>query len=68
VTLTPPTINAARQVFFLVTGAGKAKTVQAVLEGRHQPDVLPAQIVRPTDGHLLWLLDEKAAVFLRRLA
>ena len=64
VTLTPSAINAARQVLFLATGAGKAETLRAVLEGPHQPDVLPAQVVRPTDGQLLWLLDAAAAVYL----
>jgi 6-phosphogluconolactonase len=61
VTLTPPAINAARNVFFLVSGAGKAQTLRAVLEGPYQPDLLPAQIVRPVDGHVLWLVDAAAA-------
>ena len=59
VTLTPPAINSARQVIFLVTGAEKANTLRAVLEGPYQPQVLPAQIVRPTEGHLVWLMDSK---------
>jgi 6-phosphogluconolactonase len=61
VTLTPPAINAARNVFFLVSGAGKAQTLRAVLYGPHQPDLLPAQVVRPVGGHVLWLVDEAAA-------
>jgi 6-phosphogluconolactonase len=62
VTLTPVAINAAAHVTFLVSGAGKAKRLREVLDGPHQPDVLPAQIVRPTDGRLLWLVDAAAAV------
>ena len=62
VTLTPPAINAARQVIFLVTGAGKAETLRAVLEGPYQPLALPAQIVRPTDGQLLWLVDSTGGI------
>lgn len=59
VTLTPPAINAARQVLFLVTGTSKADIVQAVLEG---PDGrFPAQWIRPTPGHLTWLMDIAAA-------
>lgn len=66
VTLTPPAINAARLVIFMVSGASKAQTLQAVLKGPYQPDVLPAQIIQPTDGRLLWLVDAAAAVDLDR--
>jgi 6-phosphogluconolactonase len=59
VTLTLPAINAARQVLFLVTGAAKAETLQAVLEGPEGP--YPAQRIRPTSGHLTWLVDAAAA-------
>jgi 6-phosphogluconolactonase len=65
VTLTPVAINAAAHVTFLVSGAGKAERLREVLDGQHQPDVLPAQIVRPTDGRLLWLADAAAAVHVR---
>jgi len=61
VTLTPVAINAAAHVTFVVSGAGKAERLREVLDGPHQPDVLPAQIVRPTDGRLLWLADAAAA-------
>jgi len=64
VTLTPPAINAARNVFFLVSGASKAQALRAVLQGPRQPDLFPAQIVRPTNGRLLWLVDEDAASLL----
>ena len=61
VTLTPVAINAAAHVTFLVSGAGKAERLRQVLNGPYQPDVLPVQIVRPTDGRLLWLADAAAA-------
>jgi 6-phosphogluconolactonase len=32
-----------------------------VLEGPREPDVYPAQLVRPTDGELRWLVDAAAA-------
>lgn len=64
-TLTASAINAARQVIMLVTGEDKADAVHAVIEGERQPDALPAQLVAPQDGNLLWLLDEAAA---RKLA
>lgn len=59
VTFTLPTINAARQVLFLVTGAGKAEILQAVVKG---PDAgYPAGQIRPTTGQLTWLVDVAAA-------
>lgn len=64
-TFTPPLLNAARHVLFLVTGTDKADAVQAVLEGEYQPDEYPAQIVRPTDGEVVWMLDTAAAGKLR---
>ncbi len=60
-TLTPPAINAARRVAFLVSGAGKADVVARVLEGPYDPTVLPSQIVRPVDSRALWLVDAAAA-------
>jgi 6-phosphogluconolactonase len=62
VTLTPVAINAAAHVTFVVSGAGKSERLREVLAGPYQPDVLPAQIVQPIDGHLLWLVDAAAAV------
>jgi 6-phosphogluconolactonase len=60
VTFTPPVLNAARSVIFLVAGRAKAARLAEVLHGPHQPDVLPAQIVRPS-GLLVWMVDEAAA-------
>ena len=62
ITFTPVLLNAAAQVTFLVAGAGKAAMLKRVLEGPYQPDLLPAQVVRPTSGELLWLVDAAAAV------
>jgi 6-phosphogluconolactonase len=59
-TLTLAAINAARNVLVLVTGAGKAGIVRAVLRedaGR----ALPAQRVKPADGTLTWMMDREAA-------
>jgi 6-phosphogluconolactonase len=60
VTLTPAVLNAADQVTFLVAGAEKAGVLDQVLTGAYQPDVLPAQVVRPASGSLLWLVDAAA--------
>jgi len=64
VTLTAPLINAARQVAFLVEGAGKAEMLANVLHGPYQPDVWPAQMIRPAAGELHWLADSASAAHL----
>ncbi len=64
-TFTPPLLNAARHILFLVTGADKSDAVHAVLEGEYNPDEYPAQIVRPKDGEVTWMLDTAAAEKLR---
>ncbi len=61
ITLTPPAINAAACVLFLVQGADKAETLKAVLEDPPQPDRYPAQAIRPARGDLVWLVDRAAA-------
>lgn len=61
ITLTPPVIDAAREVVFLVAGVEKAEIVRTILRGPHNPAAYPAQIVAPTDGRLTWLLDQAAA-------
>ena len=61
ITLTPPVLNKAACVMFIVTGPDKATALKGILEGPYEPDQLPAQLVNPTDGRLLWLLDRAAA-------
>ncbi len=65
ITLTPPVINAARTVAFIVAGAEKAAVLKDVMEGPYRPDFLPAQIIRPDSGELLWMLDRDAAAQLK---
>ena len=60
-TFTPPLLNTAQHVLFLVAGAEKADAVHAILEGEYQPDEYPAQIVRPPNGEVTWMLDAAAA-------
>jgi 6-phosphogluconolactonase len=64
-TFTPPLLNAARNILFLVTGSDKAEAVHAVLEGDYQPEEYPTQIVRPPNGEITWMLDTNAATKLR---
>ena len=65
ITLTPPVLNGAAKVIFLVSGRDKAETLRLVLEGPYQPDVYPAQIINPTQGQLLWLVNQDAAACLQ---
>lgn len=67
-TLTPSLINAARHVVFLVGGAGKADMLHKVLDGPGNVDLTPSQIVRPTAGSLVWLIDNAAAAKLDRVS
>jgi 6-phosphogluconolactonase len=61
ITLTAPLINRARVVAFLVTGRGKARVLGDVLHGPRDPMRLPAQLIQPENGELLWLIDTEAA-------
>jgi 6-phosphogluconolactonase len=60
ITFTFPLLNAARTVCFLVAGADKAPALQAMRVAAI-PERPPAARVRPTDGHLHWLLDTAAS-------
>ena len=61
ITLTWPVINQATEVVFEVEGAGKTDVLAEVLTGRRDPERLPSQLIRPSNGKLLFLLDEAAA-------
>jgi 6-phosphogluconolactonase len=61
ITLTPYVLNLGREVLFLVAGSAKAAMLRNVLEGPFTPDAWPAQIVRPSPGEVLWMVDSAAA-------
>ena len=57
VTLTLPVINAARNIFFLVSGESKADVLHDILfAGRLAADEYPAAMISP-DGPLVWFVD-----------
>lgn len=60
ITLTPPVLNHAAHVLFLVSGAEKTGALRAVWHGARDPERFPAQLVRPAAGDLVWLIDEAA--------
>ena len=65
ITLTAPVLNNADLVIFLVSGEEKAEPLRVVLEGKKQTDRFPSQLIEPTQGKLLWLVDRAAARKLR---
>ena len=65
ITFTFPVLNRAAEAMFMASGADKADMVHQVLEGKNSPP-LPSQRVQPSDGKLLWMLDEGAAAKLNR--
>jgi 6-phosphogluconolactonase len=61
VTLSPLVFNDARRVIFLVSGESKSEALSNVLYGEPHPERLPAQRIRPTDGDVIWMVDQAAA-------
>jgi 6-phosphogluconolactonase len=61
ITLTAPAINHAANIIFLVAGASKAERLREVLRGARDPLRLPAQLIQPVAGSLVWLVDKAAA-------
>lgn len=64
VTFTPILINAAVDIIVSVSGVEKAERLAHVVMGHRQPEKQPIQIVEPTDGRLIWLVDDAAAELL----
>jgi 6-phosphogluconolactonase len=62
VTLTLPVLNKARNVLFLVTGKEKAKVLRDVAKGGDLS--LPASLVDPQKGRLIFLADSAAGSLL----
>jgi 6-phosphogluconolactonase len=65
ITFTFPVLNHANEVMFMTSGADKADMLHQVLEGKNTPP-FPSQKVQPSDGKLLWMIDEPAAAKLAR--
>jgi 6-phosphogluconolactonase len=65
ISFTFPVLNRGAEIMFLASGPDKAEMVHQVLEVKMSPP-LPAQRIQPSDGKLLWMLDESAAAKLTR--
>ncbi|HZC81027.1 MAG TPA: 6-phosphogluconolactonase, partial [Nitrospiraceae bacterium] len=66
-TMTLGVINRASVILFLVAGSGKAEVVRAILDPKTEAErQLPASLVAPEKGRLIWFLDRAAAAELSR--
>ncbi len=61
ITLTRTAANHAARVAFLAAGGKKQAVLKEVLQGDYQPDLYPAQVIRPDPGELFWFVDKPAA-------
>ena len=61
ITLTLPVLNAAARIELPVMGADKAAVAWTVLRGPIDPFRFPAQLLRPVDGEMVWVMDAGAA-------
>jgi 6-phosphogluconolactonase len=66
ITLTPPIINASKNVIFLVSGERKAKALRGVLVESQRAEKFPAQMIQPKVGEMMWFIDKSAAALLQR--
>ena len=66
ITCTAPVANHSALVVFMIGGAAKAPALKAVLEGPHEPEQLPSQLIAPTKGQLFFLLDTAASAMLSK--
>lgn len=61
ITLTFPVLNHARQTLILCMGENKAAVVKEIFQSEPSSRRFPVQMVRPTTGDPIWLLDRGAA-------
>jgi len=64
ITLTPVLINKALNILFIVSGENKAATLKQVLSTQYAPDKFPSQLIQPSNGVLIWMVDQAAAALL----
>lgn len=61
VTLTQKVFNEANEIWFLVTGKNKAEILNKILNSEKDLALYPAQRIQPTNGNLIWWVDEDAS-------
>jgi 6-phosphogluconolactonase len=60
ISITPPVINSADAVMFLVCGEKKRQALQQIWHAANNPSDYPAQLISPVQGELWWILDDAA--------
>ncbi len=58
VTLTFPILNRAAEVYFIISGSGKAQALTEVITKDSDFHIRPAAGVMPTSGKLVWWIDQ----------
>jgi 6-phosphogluconolactonase len=61
ITMSAPVLNEGKVLAFLVAGGSKAAVLREVREGPYDPKRLPSQLIKPTSGELIWMVDRAAA-------
>ena len=61
ITITGKVLNNANRVFFMVTGANKSQRISEIMNDDEAAKLLPAYYISPTNGELIWFIDEAAA-------
>lgn len=66
ITLTAPIINKAKKIIFITFGEKKAEALHQVLEGQYNPEQYPAQLIKPQNGEVLWLVGKGSSRLLAK--
>src|SRR5262249_40178809 len=66
ITCTAPVANNSSAIIFMIAGADKAPALKAVLEGPFEPEQLPSQLIKPSNGQLHFLVDSAAGGMLSK--
>lgn len=61
ITVTGKVLNNANRVFFMVTGENKSQRMSEIMNDNDAAKLLPAYYISPTNGELIWYIDEAAA-------
>lgn len=61
ITLTPPALQAGKEVVFMIAGESKAPALHEVLHGEYNPVEYPSQLLRKARGEVIWCVDRAAA-------
>jgi len=61
ISLTLPVLNNARRCLFVVSGDRKRAILRRILHAQGPDATVPATLIRPRQGELIWVIDEAAS-------